>query len=68
MEVDVAEVGALEGREVAWLLLRDECLHPLICHLLALPIGRDKLIVHEIQEGQSWETACDEHVGCTCDG
>ena len=68
MEVDVAEVGAPEEKEVAWSLLRDECLHSLFCHLSALPIGRDKLIFHDIKEGQSSETVCVELIGCTCRG
>ena len=68
MEVDVAEVGEPEGKKVAWSLLCDECLHFLMCHFFALPIGCDKLIFHEIQEGKSLETACVEHVVCMCRG
>ena len=68
MEVDVTEIDTPEGKKVARLLLRDECLHSLICNLFALPIGRDKLISNESKEGQSSHTTFVEHVLCTCRG
>ena len=54
MEVDVAEVGAPEGKKVAGSLLRKakQFLIPwLIICLLCM--RRNKLIFHEIREGQS---------------
>ena len=52
--MDVAKVGAPEGKKVTWSLLRNELLRSLLCSLFALPFGCDKLIFHEIEEGQSW--------------
>ena len=53
MEVDVAEVGTLEGKKVARSLLRDECLDYLLCLFFALHMRHDKLVFHEINEGPS---------------
>ena len=63
--MDVAEVGTPEGKKVTRSLLRTECL---LCHLFALPVSCDKLIFHEIKEGQPSETASVEHDVCTCSG
>ena len=62
--MEEAEVGAPEGKKVTLSLLRNECLYSLLCHLFALPISCDKLIFHEIKQGQSSETACVEPVVC----
>ena len=66
--MDVAEVGAPEGKKVTRLLLRNEYRYSSPCHLFFLPISRDELIFHENNEGQSSETACVEHAVCTCSG
>ena len=69
MEVDVAEVGAPEGKKVTRSLLRKakQFLLPwLIICLLCM--CHDKLIPHGIREGESSVIVCVEHVMCTCNG
>ena len=69
MEVDVAEVGAPEGKNVALSLLRKakQFLIPwLIIGLLCM--CHDTLIFHGITESQSLAMACVEHVVCKCNG
>ena len=69
MEVDVAEVGAPEGKKatrsllckaklflIPWLFICLLCM----CH--------DNLIFHGIKEGQSLVIVCVEHDVCTCNG
>ena len=69
MVVDVAEVGAREGKKVARSLLRKAKQFlipwPIICLLC---MCHDNLIFHGIKEGQSFVIACVEHVACTCNG
>ena len=69
MEVEVAEVGAPEGKKVTWSLLRKakQFLIPwfFICLLC---MCHDNLISHRIKEGQSLVIVCVEHVVCTCNG
>ena len=69
MEVDVAEVGAMEGKKVTRSLLRKakQFLIPwLIISLLCM--CHDNLISHEIKEGESLVIVCVAHVVCTCNG
>ena len=62
VEVDAAQVGTPEGKEVTQSLLRNQFLRSFPCHLFAFPISCDKLIFHGNREGESSETACVEHV------
>ena len=69
MEVDVAEVGAPEGKKVARLLLRkaNQFLIPwFIIGLLCM--CHENLIFHGVKEGYLLVVACVEHVVCTCNG
>ena len=69
MEVDVAEVGAPEGKKVTRSLLRKAKPFPipwLIIRLLCM--CQDNLIFHGIKEGSSLVIACVEQVVCTCNG
>ena len=69
MEVDVAEVGATEGKKVTRSLLRKakQFLIPwLIICLLCM--CHDNLISDGIKEGESLVIVCVEHVLCTCNG
>ena len=69
MEVDVAEVGAPEGKKVTRSLLRKamQFLIPwfFICLLC---MCHDTLIFNGIKEGESLVIVCFEHVVCTCNG
>ena len=69
MEVDVAEVGAPEGKKVTRSLLRKakQFLLPwfFICLLC---MCHDNLICHGIKEGQSLVIVCVENDVCTCNG
>ena len=69
MEVDVAEVGAPEGKKVAQSLLRKakQFFIPWLINGL-LCICHDNLISHGIKEGESLVIVCVEHVVCTCMG
>ena len=67
MEVDVAEVGASEGKKVTrWLLRKGKqfLIPRLIISLLG--VCHDNLIFHGIKEGQFVVIVCVEHVVCTC--
>ena len=66
MEVDVAEVGAPEGKKVTRSLLRKAkqlLIPPLI--ICFLSVCHDNLISHGIKEGQTVVIVCVEHVVCT---
>ena len=69
MEVDVAEVGAPEGKKVARSLLRKakQFLIPWL-FICLLCMCHDNLIFHGIKEGQCLVIACVEHVVCMCNG
>ena len=67
--MDVAEVGAPEGKKVTWSLLRKAkqfLIHWLIICFLCM--CHDNLISHGIKEGQPLVMVCVEHVVCTCNG
>ena len=69
MEVDVAEVGAPEGKKVTRSFLRKAkgFLIPwLIICLLCM--CHDNLIFHGIKAGPSLVIVCVENVVCTCNG
>ena len=69
MEVDVADVGAPEGKKVTRSLLRKakQFLIPsLIIWLLCM--CHDNLISHGIKEGDPLVIVCVGHVVCTCNG
>ena len=69
MEVDVAEVGALEGKKVTRSLLRKAKQFFIPCLIICLLcMCHDNLISHGIKEGQSSVIVCVEHVVCTCNG
>ena len=67
LEVDVAEVGAPEGKKVTRSLLRKakQCLIPWVIVCL-LCMCHDNLISHGIKEGESLVIVSVEHVVCTC--
>ena len=65
--MDVAEVGAPEGKKVTLLLalkLKQFLIPWLIISLLCM--CHDTLISHGIKEGQSLVIVCVEHVVCMC--
>ena len=62
----VAGVGTAGGKNVARWLLSNECLRSLLSLLFALHMRRDNLVFDGAIKGQSLETACVEHVVCTC--
>ena len=69
MELDVAGVGAPEGKKVTRSLLRKakQFLIPWVIICL-LCMCHDNLIFHGIKEGPSLVIACVEHAVCTCNG
>ena len=69
MEVDAAEVDALEGKKVARSLLRKAKQFLIRCVIICLLcMCHDNLIFHGIKECQSLMIACVEHDVCTCNG
>ena len=66
MEVDVAEVGAPEGKKVTRLLLCKAKQFPIPWLIICLPcMCHDNLISHGVKEGESLVNVCVEHVVCT---
>ena len=69
VEVDVAEVGAPEGKKVTrWLLRKARQFLILSLIICLLCMCHDSLISHGIKEGQPLVIVCVEHVVCTCNG
>ena len=70
MEVDVAEVGAPEGKKVTGSFLRKakQFLIPWLIICFSLCMCHDSLIFHGIKAGPSLVIVCVEHVVCTCNG
>ena len=69
MEVDVAEVGAPEGKKVRRSLLCNAKQILNLCFITCLLcMCHDNLISHGIKEGQSLVIVCVEQVVCTCNG
>ena len=69
MEVDVAEIGAPEGKKVTRSLLRKakQFLIPWLITCL-LCMRHDNLISQGIKKGESVVIVCVEHDVCTCNG
>ena len=69
MEVNVAEVGAPEGKKVTQPLLRKAKQFLISWLIICLPrMCDDTFISHGIKEGQPLVIVCVEHVVCTCNG
>ena len=69
MEVDVAEVGAPEGKKVTLSLLRKAKQFLILWFIIGLLcMCHRNLISHGIKEGESLLIVCVEHVVCTCNG